>query len=194
VTSNPFATRFIRPGAIPFVFSDGQSSAALVDRLRQQDWRGQIIGPHGSGKSTLVATLIPALEGVGRQVILMTLHQGEHRLPPLDRGSFSASTQLIIDGYEQLTWWSRQRAKWLCRRTGAGLLVTAHADVGLPTLFVTQPSESLARAVVAQLLNGSESDISEDDISTAFAATSGNLRETLLKLYDIYQQQRAQRE
>jgi hypothetical protein len=194
VTSNPFATRCIRPGAIPFVFSDGQSSAALVDRLREQNWRGQIIGPHGSGKSTLLATLIPALEGVGRHVILITLHQREHRLPPLDRGSFSASTQLIIDGYEQLTWWSRWQVKSLCRRTGAGLLATTHADVGLPTLFVTQSSESVARAVVSQLLNGSESDISDDDILTAFAATSGNLRETLFRLYDIYQQQRGQRD
>src|SRR3989442_1545921 len=48
VTSNPFSTRFIRPGVIPFVFADGQSPETLVEQLRQHHWWGQIIGPHGS--------------------------------------------------------------------------------------------------------------------------------------------------
>jgi energy-coupling factor transporter ATP-binding protein EcfA2 len=190
VTSNPFSTRFIRPGAIPFVFTNGQSPDALVQRLREQDWWGQIIGEHGSGKSTLLATLTLALEAAGRNTIAVALHPGEHRLPPLDRSAFSASTQFIIDGYEQLSWWSRRRIKSLCRRHRAGLLVTAHADVGLPTLYQTQPSEELAHTVVARLTEGNQTAISSDDISAAFAAADGDVRETLFKLYDVYQQRR----
>jgi hypothetical protein len=188
VSSNPFSTRFIRPGAIPFIFPDGQSAALLVDRLRDFQWRAQLIGPHGSGKSTLLAALIPALESVGREVLAIDLHQGQRRLPNLAAGTLSAATLLVIDGYEQLSWWSRRRVKGLCRRTGAGLLVTAHTDLGLPTLYSTEPSQTLAQAVVARLLAGGDRRITSDDISTAFAASGGNIRETLFRLYDIYHQ------
>ena len=189
--SNPFSSRFIRPGAVPFIFEGGESAAVLVGRLCEQNWWGQIIGPHGSGKSTLLMALAPALEAAGRTVVSMTIHQGEHRLPPLERESINAAIQLIIDGYEQLSWWSRRRVKSLCRTSGAGLLVTAHADVGLPTLHQTQSSETLARAVVSRLLSNGHSAISSDDIDRAYAAAGGNLRETLYKLYDIYQQRQA---
>jgi len=188
VTSNPFSTRFIRPGAISFVFPEGQSATALVQRLGDQQWWGQIIGDHGSGKSTLLATLIPALETAGRNVLNVTLHQGEHRLPPFDQGAVTASAQLVIDGYEQLSWWSRRRLKSLCGRRGAGLLVTAHTDVGMQTLYCTEPSEELAQAVVTRLLPQQDADITHDDVSSAYAVAGGNLRETLFKLYDVYQQ------
>jgi hypothetical protein len=191
VRSNPFSTRFIRPGAITFVFADGQSAGSLVQRLREENWWGQIIGDHGSGKSTLLATLIPALEAAGRRVLSITLHQGQHRLPPLDRSSLSTDTQLIIDGYEQLSWWPRWRAKSLCRTTGAGLLVTAHVDVALPTLYHTQPSESLAQAVVAKLVHGGADGLTPEEIASAYTATHGNIRETLFRLYDVYQQRDA---
>jgi energy-coupling factor transporter ATP-binding protein EcfA2 len=186
VTPNPFSTRFIRPGAIPFIFLGGESAEALVDRFRDHNWWGQIIGPHGSGKSTLVATLAPLLEAAGRQVMSITIRQGEHRLSPFDRDAFASTTQLVIDGYEQLSWWSRRRVKSLCRRRGAGLLVTAHADVGFPTLYQMQPNEELACAVVTRLLDG-DSHIDREDVGRSYAAASGNLRETLFKLYDLYQ-------
>jgi energy-coupling factor transporter ATP-binding protein EcfA2 len=188
VSSNPFSTRFIRPGAIPFIFSAGESAESLVDRLCANNWLGQIVGPHGSGKSTLLAMLVPALQAVGRNVVCVSLHQGEHRLPPLDRSAFTSTTQLVIDGYEQLTWWSKRRTKSLRHRCNAGLLVTAHSDIGLPTLYRTEPSEELARAVIEHLVPNNNGCISVADISAAFGATQGNLRETLFRLYDVYQQ------
>ena len=64
--SNPFSTRYIRPGAIVYQFAEGDSAAAMIDRLTACGGRAQIIGPHGSGKSTLVATLIESLRQSGR--------------------------------------------------------------------------------------------------------------------------------
>jgi hypothetical protein len=188
VHSNPFATRFTRPGAIPYLFAEGESAAMLIERLRSHDWQGQIIGPHGSGKSTLLAALVPALEAAGRTVISLALHQGERQLPPLDRAALSSQAQLIIDGYEQLSWWSRWRVHWLCHRARAGLLVTAHADVGLPTIYRAQPSEALAQRVVTELLPHGEAAITPADVSTAYVASKGDVRETLFKLFDVYQQ------
>src|SRR5205809_770947 len=77
MSSNPFATRFIRPGAIPFLFLDGNSAAAIVERLKANNWRGQIMGEHGSGKSTLVATLVPVLKAAGREVVAIKIAPGE---------------------------------------------------------------------------------------------------------------------
>ena len=57
--ANPFATRHVRPGAIPFHFPAETSAAQLVARLRELNWRGAIVGPHGSGKSTLLVALAP---------------------------------------------------------------------------------------------------------------------------------------
>jgi hypothetical protein len=188
VPSNPFSTRFTRPGAIPFVFSPGESLEALVGRLQAANWWGQIIGPHGSGKSTLLAALVPALEAVGRQVVSITLHQVEHRLPRLDQAAWSASSQLIVDGYEQLSWWSRRRIKSICRRHGAGLLATAHTDVGLPLIYETRPSDEMATAVVRRLLGDDGASITAEDVRSAYAAAGGNIREMLFKLFDVYQQ------
>ena len=187
MAANPFSTRFIRPGAIPFLFAGDESAASILERLRKKHWWGQIIGPHGSGKSTLLATLKTAFEAVGRQIVAIALQQDEHRLPALDYRSVTKTTQVVIDGYEQLSWWSRWRIKSLCRRTGAGLLVTAHTDVGLPTIYRTESSKDLVAMIVAQLLGTGVSLLSSTDIAAAYQATGGNVRETLFKLYDVYQ-------
>jgi energy-coupling factor transporter ATP-binding protein EcfA2 len=185
--SNPFATRFTRPGAIGYLFPSGESAAALVQRLEQQQWQGQIVGPHGSGKSTLLAALDPALAAAGRDVVRVTLRDGQRALPTIDRSELTASSQLVIDGFEQLSWWSRQRLRLLVRRTGAGLLITTHADAGLPTLSRMQPTLELAEQVVGQLVSKGDPRIEPADIRAAFAATSGDIRETLFQLFDVYQ-------
>src|SRR5690349_13672810 len=79
--SNPFATCWTRPGALPFRFSNGDSAEMLIQKLASQNLRGAIIGPHGSGKSTLLETLKPAIAAASRTVVSVSLHDGEHRLP-----------------------------------------------------------------------------------------------------------------
>ena len=190
MSANPFATRFIRPGAIPFLFLDGDSAEAIIERLRSHNWRGQIIGAHGSGKSTLLLTLVPLIEAAGRNVVLYKLGPGERRLPNIDTSSISPATQLIIDGYEQLSSWSRLRIGWLVWRSKAGLLATAHADVGLPTIYATNPSEAIAAAVANQLTAAESVSVTANDISEAFRAAGGNVRETLFKLFDVLQSRR----
>jgi hypothetical protein len=64
---NPFSTRHVRPGAIAYQFPPGKSADRLVQRLGENNWQGQIVGPHGSGKSALMAALKAAIEQSGRQ-------------------------------------------------------------------------------------------------------------------------------
>lgn len=188
--SNPFATRFTRPGELAFLFPPGQSAATLADRLEAQAWLGQIVGPHGTGKTTLLHTLAKELERRGRTIAWYTLHQGERRLgiTAAQAAAWGATTQVIVDGYEQLSWWSRSWLKRATRRRRAGLLVTSHADAGLPTLFTTQPDEQLAQQIVAELLADHPAlRVTPDDVSRCYREHAGNVREMLFALYDLHE-------
>ena len=189
---NPFSTRRVRPGAITYLFPPDEDAASLVARLSQQAWRGQIVGPHGSGKSTLLQSLLEEIHLAGRQPILVTLRDGERRLP---RGSVTpaqldAGKLLTVDGYEQLSRWSRWRLARACRRCGCGLLATSHYSVGFPDLMRVCSSLQVAQRVVAQLLRSAPCRITQTDVAEAFDRCRGNVRETLFDLYDLYERQR----
>lgn len=190
---NPFSTRYVRPGALPFQFRPGESVERLAAALATQGWRGQIVGTHGTGKSTLLATLLPCLEQGGRSIVKVSLHDGERRLP-IDRDqrrALSPSSVLVIDGYEQLSRWSRYKTRLLCRRRRCGLLVTAHCDVGLPLLYRTVGTFEIARRVVGRLATAGDR-IADSDVRRACQAHQGDLREALFCLYDLYEQRRSQ--
>ena len=98
VEHNPFATRHVRPGAIPYCFPAGVDARQLVERLAAAGWRGQIVGPHGSGKSTLLATLLRTIEQGGRRPLLIALHDGQRRLPErLERMPNLDERSVIVD-------------------------------------------------------------------------------------------------
>ena len=191
-SSNPFATRWVRPGAIAYRFAESEDANVLVDRLRALAWRGQIIGPHGVGKSTLLASLIEPLKAKGRQPVLVALRDGQRTLGvDLSRRAEAQSAVVVIaDGYEQLGWWSRFRLRRLCGRRNWGLLVTAHTDVGLPTICEVRGDLAAVQSLVRDLLPAGDRTIGDADVAAEFDRQGGNVRETLFGLYDVYQRRR----
>jgi hypothetical protein len=189
---NPFASRYVRPGSIPFLFLADDSAADLVARLAGHGWWGEIVGPHGSGKSTLLAALRPDLAAAGRRPVDMALHDGRRQLPiRLEQlPAFDAETLVIVDGYEQLGWLARRRLTRACRRASCGLVATAHASVGLPLLARTGATVEIAQQVVARLLDGWPPLVTPDDVARAFQAHCADLREALFALYDLYEVRR----
>jgi hypothetical protein len=190
---NPFATRFTRPGALPFLFDGDESAAAIVARFVAAGGRGAIVGPHGSGKSTLLETLRPALCEAGMNPIVHTLHDGQRRLSREHPLPSQSNDVLVIDGYEQLNWWGRREVRRAVQHASAGLLVTSHAAVaGLPTIFTTRPTWELSRRVVRELTPSLPAlNLSEDELRRRYEQCNGNLRELLFKLYDLYESQRS---
>ena len=65
---NPFSSERIRPGALTYLTGEGESVDDLIDRLEGTGFRGQIVGPHGTGKSTLLADLAAELARRGKVV------------------------------------------------------------------------------------------------------------------------------
>ena len=192
IPSNPFATRRTRPGAIPYLFGDGLNVRELAERLRRQNWTGQIVGPHGSGKTTLLESLLPACASELTQIRRITLTDGRRKLPLSlhEVRGLGPGTLLVVDGYEQLSRLSRFWLSRQVRRRRFGLLVTAHKSVALPLLYQTQTTTKLTHAVVRQLADAENSGITDADIQSAHERHSGNLRETLFELYDLFQQRR----
>jgi hypothetical protein len=134
----------------------------------------------------------PAGEG-RRQPRLIQLHAADRRIPIAwrDLRAFPPDTLLLVDGYEQLSGWSRFRLRRVCDRKRFGLVVTAHEPTGLATLYRFQPDRAALVAVVQWLLrHDTTSRIAATEVDRAFDACSGNIRETLFRLYDIYEERR----
>jgi energy-coupling factor transporter ATP-binding protein EcfA2 len=191
-STNPFSSRWVRPGALPFCFSANESAARVVEKLQRNNWRGAIVGPHGSGKSTLLATLLPFIKQLGRSVQWISLHNGQRKLPhKLDLAD--ANSLVIIDGFEQLSWWMRRQIIARTRRWGCGLLVTVHQESSarrLPVLFQTTGELAMVRRLIDDFLPSHSGLIQPDDVSAAFQMHRGNARDTLFSLYDLFEQRR----
>ncbi len=193
-SDNPFSAGRIRPGAMPFLPASGQAIDSLLRRLRENGWWGQIVGGHGTGKSSLLCALLPAVRQAGREPLLVELHDGQRRLPGGLRSiaRLRSPAVLLVDGYEQLARWNRFRLKQFCRRRGLGLLVTVHRPAGLPELFRMVVDVEQAWRIAAQLQAPYRPLVSRQDVAECLCRHDGNLREALFDLYDLYQRRNRQ--
>ncbi len=164
----------------------------MIARLQASGWWGQITGGHGTGKSALLAALLPALQCAGHKPLVIELHDGQRALR---RDAWMTLRQtnhslVVVDGYEQLSRWSRFRLKRLCRSRGFGLLVTAHGAVGLPPIYHTALTATAAEQIVQQFLAGGPALFTSAEFLASFERHGGNLRETLFDLYDLCERRR----
>jgi hypothetical protein len=189
---NPFCTRLIRPGALPYLFPGGLTAQKLVERLAAGGGWGQIVGPHGSGKTSLLESLVPQLQAAGRPAVRFALRDGQRSLPKGWQSDVrqhlqgATSPVVLVDGYEQLGLAARLWLRLYCRWHKLGLIVTSHQSVGLPELMRCEPSLELAQAIVERLQAAYPQYVTPADVQRCFAQHEGNLREMLFALYDVY--------
>ncbi|MFM7074393.1 MAG: hypothetical protein ACKO38_21605 [Planctomycetota bacterium] len=190
VDQNPFSTARVRPGALPFTLPTHETLDGLWERFLATGERGQIIGPHGTGKSTLLRAFAQLAERRGRATVMFGAAPGQ-QLPrwgtPL---VFPGHAVVLVDSYEQLGTCERLRLRRACRRQTAGLLVTCHSDASLPTLWRTEPTLELFEQLVECLMAGFPPLITTADVHASYHRHGGNLRESLFRLYDLYESRR----
>ena len=193
--TNPFNAKYIRPGAMAYICPPQTSISRLTDCFISCACRGQVIGPHGAGKSSLLISLEKELLRRGYPVKSVVLNSLQRRLPP-EALNVPTKGILIIDGFEQLSFFRRQIVLFLCYWKRWGLLISSHRSVGLPTLWETRMDAVFARALVEELIetnanlsSKSKADCLSElpDLEPLLLSHNGNLREVFFDLYDWYE-------
>ncbi|TWU34201.1 AAA family ATPase [Novipirellula artificiosorum] len=212
--SNPFATRFVRPGAIAYQFFNGSDRDEALLQLAEQiaNYRFSLIqGPHGTGKSTLIRSLAPLLNRRFGQVREVQLHS----LSPWQRDStryrhastnralvfselkhLGRSDLLVIDGVEQLAWYDVLRVRWYAQAKAVHVLATSHRPIqGFQSLRNTTLSPDQMEALTDQRLSGLSDQVKKtirNHLATRTSTTAANLRECWFECYDILEHLRRQ--
>ncbi len=188
---NPF--RMQRIEALRYRLDDA-GWQQLLARFATNRWRGVLVGPHGSGKTTLREELEQRLRAEGWQVRSLVLGDGEL----IDWSTLTAllaeadeRTLLSLDGLDRLgtlLWW---RLRHAARNVG-GILATSHVPGRLPILHQHHTSSALLRDLVHELVDIHDNDNNEDDRRTwidqrceeLFTRHHGDVRACLRGLYD----------
>lgn len=193
---NPFGTRYTRPGALPFLVGRDGAPVDAAELARQVIGRRRsaIVGPHGTGKSTLVAHMRPHLEqGDPSRCRSTTLRSGQR---PTELWSILSSVpssgMMIVDGYEQLGVAERLRLILIAQCRRIRLLVTAHHAPRLFDVITrTGTSRQTARRLTIALLD--EFPAHRECMLRAFDEqwdqAAGNIRQLWATLYEQFENQ-----
>lgn len=187
--SNPFATRFTRPGALAPLDADGHplDLDALLDRLGSLGGSGSIEGLHGRGKTTTLLALADRAERRGLAVTVRRV-RSVRDLADLLRGLMRMPTggTLFIDGWESLGWLPCRLIRLIAVLRSCRLVVTSHGPAGLPLLLSCCTSPRLLSMILAQLPTATPA-IQDRDVGEVFLRHGGNLRDALYDLYDRFE-------
>jgi len=187
--ANPFATRYTRPGALPPLDALGRPRdvSRLVDFVLLRGGAAAVVGPHGTGKSTLLVAIAAELAARGRLAGCVTLRRWLDA--PLVVRSLAAAPRgstLCIDGWERMTPPIGGLARLLAVTRGCGLIVTTHRPCRMPLTVRTASSPRLFDRLVERLPDHGGR-IGPADLARALARHGGNLRDSLAELYDLFE-------
>jgi ATPase subunit of ABC transporter with duplicated ATPase domains len=158
----------------------------LFERLKKLNYRAAIIGPHGTGKTTLLEEMEPRLAARGFRVIHLRLDRETRSFEQgFLRRLFTILGErdvILFDGAEQMSRLGWQLFKIRSKRA-AGLVITSHRRGMLPTLMECATSSELLREIIRELLGGEARCEMTDKLHTKHG---GNLRDALREMYDLY--------
>jgi energy-coupling factor transporter ATP-binding protein EcfA2 len=202
---NPFRTAAVRPGEIGFRFPN---DSPLIENLADTFLRGrcgQIIGSHGSGKSTLVSSLLQLLhndfpnhqqlcfvspESTNRWAMYSHRRSIANKLRQAIAAS-STNALLVIDGAEQLSFRAYLDLMRAMGRKQIAVLATSHRPLfRLPILFQTYTSAALIHELTSQQVKHCSATIRklvEANLMQRDLEAVSNVRDYWFDLYDLVQ-------
>ena len=229
--SNPFCTRIVRPGAIEYTFDQqgprgdrdgdhGDAVEGLVSRIAKNRCH-LIVGPHGSGKSTLIRALVSQLEKQFSKLVEIQLHNPPELSPqqpvrgllgcifgrPIHKRqmricvarqqtTLNGGGLLVIDGLEQLSWFAVVAIRLRARHRGQTVLATSHrSHRGFAVLRNTTLDAgkiiALTESLIASIAE-SEQTLVRRELDRRSLGPQTNLRDLWFDLYDLIETSRRQ--
>lgn len=170
---NPFATRNVERLAFR---GYGKDVNGILARWESAGFRGVIVGPEGTGKTTLLDAIERALAAKEWRIVRVSPQADQ--LPPklvFPKGNFPVAVLLdcagLLGRFRLCLW------RWKGRRV-AGWIETAHAPNGLPVIHETLTTEALLAELVEELAPGTRVP------PGLFQKHRGNIRMALREMYD----------
>ncbi len=177
---NPFRSERIE--AMPFRFPEGDDMASLLHRLGHFRGRGAIVGPHGSGKTTLMRDLDAALDQRGMRVRHHRLTQADRRIPHSLTDDLRPHDAVLLDSAGLMGPWAWRRFEHATRAAGM-VIITAHAPGRLPTLIDCRTSPALLRSLLDELASGAPPTSYPHLTESLWRQHRGNLHAVFRRLY-----------
>ncbi len=186
---NPFRSERIE--AIRFR-PQGLTWDQILERLERLEYRASVVGPKGSGKTTMLEGLAWKLVDLGSPVRMAragpTQSSGLGEELSLLFEDLTIGGIVILDEADQLerrAWTEFQRISHSAR----GLIISGHTQARLPCLIECTTSPELLYEIVCELV-GDDARSIQDDIPQLLRKHHGNIRAALRDLYDIWAETR----
>ena len=189
IQRNPFSTCFTEPGKLSYIFAEPEDQNRLLIEFERNGFKGQIVGPHGCGKTTLTMTLADHLPPQFSSIRRITLRKDggiatESRL--VDHHYLNKSTLFVIDGIENMPWLHRKVFLKFAQQASGGLLLTTHQPLkGIPVLLHINPTFTIFRRIVSHI--SPDHEFKEYQLEQIFEQNDCSIRESLMSLYTLWQ-------